>query len=144
MVVTVPLGMDLRSGVQVGVDGGNPFKMDFARCTRLGCTADVKITSKLVMAMKSGRQLAVEVKGPLGKSFDVTIPLAGFAAAYDGNAADLKKYQESRQKLGNAICARRAEQIQKALEAINSQSQQQRSQQPPPQQPQSSQPKVPQ
>lgn len=141
MMVTVPLGVDLRSGVQVKIDGGRPFKLDYASCTRVGCTADVKVSSDLITTMKSGQQLFLEVKGPRGKAFDTTIPLEGFAAAYDGNAADAQKYQELRQKLSNAICARRADQLKKALEAIDSQSQQQQSQQVPSQQQQSNQPK---
>jgi invasion protein IalB len=127
LVVTVPLGVDLHGGAQVRVDGGKPVKLDYARCRPVGCTADDKITPEFVTAMRGGKEIALAVKGPLGKPISLTLPLTGFAAAYDGQASDAAQYQAARQELVNAIRARRAEEVNKALQYLDKQ------QKPPPQ-----------
>lgn len=119
LVVTVPLGVDLRSDAQASVDGGKAAKLAYAHCQPRGCTADGKVTTEFVAAMRGGKEIALEVKGPLGKSISFALPLTGFAAAYDGQASDAAQYEAARQKLVNAIRARRAEQINKALQNID-------------------------
>jgi invasion protein IalB len=128
LAITVPLGVDLHGDPEVSVDGGKPTKLTYAHCRPLGCTADGKVTSEFMTAIRGGKEIAIEAKGPLGKPMTFALPLAGFAAAYDGQASDVTQYQTARQKLVNAIQARRAEAINKALQNIDKQ------QQPPPQQ----------
>ena len=139
LLTTVPLGVDLRTAPQAKIDGGKPVKLEYGSCDANGCNADAKVPVDVVKAMKTGRQLVIEVKGPLGRPLSFELPLVGFAAAYDGQPSDVQQYQEKRKSLVNAIRAARAAQIQKAIEAMDNQqqAQQQQSQQPP--QPQSQQ-----
>src|SRR5262249_54424932 len=102
LVVTVPLGVDLHAGPQVRVDGGKPVKLDYARCRPVGCTAEGKVPTEFVTAMRGGKEIAIEAKGPLGKPLTFALPLTGFAAAYDGGASDATQYQAARQQLANA------------------------------------------
>jgi len=121
LVVTVPLGVDLRGNLQASVDGGKPAKLAYAHCQPRGCTADGKVTTEFVTAMRGGKEIALEVKGPLGKSISFALPLTGFAAAYDGQASDAAQYAAARQKGVNAIRARRADEINKALQNLDKQ-----------------------
>jgi invasion protein IalB len=121
LVVTVPLGVDLRDNPQASVDGGKPAKLAYAHCQPRGCTADGKVTTEFVTAMRGGKEIALEVKGPLGKSISFALPLTGFAAAYDGQASDAARYAAARQQRVDAIRARRADEINKALQNLDKQ-----------------------
>jgi invasion protein IalB len=133
LVVTLPLGVNLRGDPQARIDGGKSVKLEYLRCGPIGCTADGKVTTDFVTAMRSGKQIVIEARGPMGKPGSFVLPLTGFAAAYDGQPSDAEQYQETRQRLVALIRARRAAQIQKAIEMLDQQqSQQQPSQQPSP------------
>jgi invasion protein IalB len=139
LLATVPLGVDLRAVPQAKIDGGKPIKLEYVACDQSGCTADAKVSVELVKAMKTGRQLIIEAKAPLtGRLLSFELPLEGFAASYDGQPTDAQKYQAMRESLVNDIRTRRAQQVQKAIQAMDSQqqSQQQQSQQLPKPQPQ--------
>jgi invasion protein IalB len=144
LLATVPLGVDLRTAPQAKIDGGKPVKLEYVNCTVSGCTAEAKVSADVVKAMKTGRQLVIEVKAPLGRPLSFELPLEGFAAAYDGQPSDSQHYQVTRDSVVNAIRARRAQQVQKAIEAMDSQqqSQQLQSQQPPKPQSQQAPPQV--
>ena len=131
LVARVPLGLDLRSGLQARIDSAKPMNLTYARCLADGCVADIKLNPETVKAMKTGQQLVFEAKGPLGKPISVALPLAGLAAAYDDSPSDPKAYQETRQQLVDAIRARLAEHISKALEEYNAKQQQVQQPQPP-------------
>jgi invasion protein IalB len=126
--LTVPLGVDLRSALLARIDAGKPLKLNYARCVAVGCVADIKLNPETIKAMKTGQQLIFETNGPDGKPVSLALPLAGFAVAYDGNPGDAKSYQETRQQSAQAIRARRAEQIGKALQELQKQQNQQPSQ----------------
>jgi invasion protein IalB len=130
---TVPLGMDLRSAPQARIDSGKPLKLEYVACDANGCNADAKVSADLVKAMKTGQQLVINVKTPLGGPASLSLPLAGFAAAYDGKPTDSQQYQAMREQLVNAIRARRAAQIQNAIQAIDAPQQSQTQQSPQPQ-----------
>jgi invasion protein IalB len=124
LIVIVPLGIDLHSELQARIDGGKPVKLDYERCDAAGCTADATATPDIINAMKTGRQFVVEAKR-LGQPLSFDLPLAGFALSYTGKASDSKQYAEMREQMVNAIRARRAEQIRRAVEQIDKQQQQQ-------------------
>jgi invasion protein IalB len=121
--VTVPLGVDLRAGLQATIDGGEPIPISFARCTAGGCIATVELTSEWLKSLKAGQQLVLKGKGPRGKEASLEVPLSGFSAAYDGGPGDAKAYQERRAKLVQGIRAGRAGRVNKALRALKSQEQ---------------------
>jgi hypothetical protein len=144
LMVIVPLGVDLRPDLHARFDGGMPVKLEYVRCNRIGCTAEIQATANMVQAMKTGQKLFIEAKGPRGGPVNFTLPLAGFATVYDGEASDAKQYQEARQRLVSLIRARREEQIKKAIQAIDSQQQSQQRPLKPQGQPQPQQPQQPQ
>jgi hypothetical protein len=134
LLATVPLGVDLRTAPQAKIDGGKPVKLEYVACNANGCTADGKVSGDVMKALKTGRQLVIEVKGPVNRSVSFELPLAGFAAAYDGQPSDAQQYQAKRESLVNAIRTHRAAQIQQAIEAMDNQQQSQQQQaQPSPQ-----------
>ena len=134
-MVIVPLGVDLRPDLQAKIDASEPVKLEYVRCGSVGCTAEAKATTDMMKALKTGRQIAIEAKRPLGRPVHFTLPLAGFATVYDGKASDAKQYQEARQRLVSLIRARRAEQIKKAVQALDNQQQSQQQPLPPQGQP---------
>lgn len=134
-MVIVPLGVDLRPDLQAKIDASEPVKLEYVRCGPVGCTAEAKATTDMMKALKTGRQIVIEAKGPLGRPVNFTLPLAGFATVYDGKASDAKQYQEARQRLVSLIRARRAEQIKKAVQALDNQQQSQQQPLPPQGQP---------
>jgi invasion protein IalB len=121
----MPLGMDLRKPVAAKIDNGGSVKLDYVSCNRIGCTAEVQLTPDMIKAMKSGKQLSIETHGPRGRPIRFALGLGGFASAYDGNPTDTKQYQQARQQLINQIRARRAEQVQRALQELDRQQAQQ-------------------
>jgi invasion protein IalB len=124
--VVMPLGMDLRKPIEAKIDNGNPLKLDYISCNQVGCTAEVELTPDILKAMRVGRQLSIETKGPRGRPIRFTIGLSGFATAYDGDPMAVKQYQEARQQLVNQIRERRAEQVKRAVQEMDNQQSQQR------------------
>lgn len=123
LMAVVPLGINMRQGLQTKVDGGKPLKLDWIRCSQAGCTAEAKVTPDLANAMKTGKQITVEGVGPRGKPLTFALPLTGFAEVDAGAASDAKKFQQSRQRLVSFIRARRAGDVKKALKELDTQKQ---------------------
>ena len=81
--VIVPLGMQLKHGTRLIVQGNEPVLARFTMCIMAGCKSDYDATPELLDSMKA-EKLTVQSIDAKGKPLSATMPLAGFQAAYDG------------------------------------------------------------
>ena len=86
--VTLPLGVALVPGARIVIDEKEAMTAPFVVCLpKNGCMADYKAGADLIEKLKNGRSLAIQAFEK-GRPISFTLPLTGFAKAYDGPAGD--------------------------------------------------------
>jgi invasion protein IalB len=86
--VTLPLGVALVPGARIVIDEKEATTAPYVAClARNGCMADYKADADLIEKLKTGRTLAIQAFDK-GRPIGFTLPLTGFAKAYDGPAGD--------------------------------------------------------
>ena len=86
--VTLPFGVALVPGARIVIDEQDAMTAPYVVCLpKNGCMADYKADGDLIEKLKKGRTLAIQAFEK-GKPITFTLPLAGFAKAYDGPASD--------------------------------------------------------
>lgn len=92
--VTLPLGVALVPGARIVIDERDAMRAPFVACVpKNGCMADYKADADLIEKLKKGRTLAIQAFDK-GKPLSFTLPLTGFAQAYEGPASDPTGIQE--------------------------------------------------
>ncbi len=82
MVITMPLGVFLPSGIQIRVDENKEAaRAPFVQCIVDGCQARVPLDEKLLGMMKGGNKLRIAFFTPQQKQLGFPISLSGFTAA---------------------------------------------------------------
>ena len=85
--VTLPLGVALVPGARIVIDEKEAMTAPYVVCLpQNGCMADYKADGALIEKLKNGRTLAIQAFAK-GKPIAFTLPLTGFAKAYDGPAS---------------------------------------------------------
>jgi len=87
-VMIVPFGLQLAAGVTLQVDtkekaGPRPFET----CLPAGCVVALGLDKDTLTGLRVGRKLNVGLKDVGGKPLEISVSLAGFAAAYDRAAS---------------------------------------------------------
>jgi invasion protein IalB len=86
--VTLPLGVALVPGAHIVIDENAAMTAPYVVCLpQNGCMADYKADGDLIEKLKKGRSLAIQAFDK-GRPISFTLPLTGFAEAYDGPASD--------------------------------------------------------
>ena len=86
--VTLPLGVALVPGARIVIDETEAMTAPFVVCLpKNGCMADYKADADLIAKLKKGQSLAIQAFDK-GRPISFTLPLPGFAKAYDGPASD--------------------------------------------------------
>jgi invasion protein IalB len=86
--VTLPLGVALVPGARIVIDEEEAMTAPFVVCLpKNGCMADYKADADLIEKLKKGRSLAIQAFNK-GRPISFTLPLTGFAKAYDGPVSD--------------------------------------------------------
>jgi invasion protein IalB len=86
--VTLPLGVALVPGARVVIDEKEAMTAPYVVCLpKNGCMADYEADADLIEKLKKGRSLAIQAFDRR-RPISFTLPLAGFAKAYDGPASD--------------------------------------------------------
>jgi len=99
--VTLPLGVALVPGARIVIDEREAMTSPFVVClAKSGCMADYKADTDLVEKLKKGRILAIQAFEK-GRPISFTLPLAGFANAYDGPASDPTGLNQLQEGLSN-------------------------------------------
>lgn len=92
--VTLPLGVALVPGARIVIDEKEAMTAPFVVClSQNGCMADYKADADLIEKLKNGRTLAIQAFDK-GKPISFTLPLTGFAKAYEGPVSDPTALQE--------------------------------------------------
>jgi invasion protein IalB len=101
--VTLPLGVALVPGARIVIDEKEAITAPFVVCLpKNGCMADYKADTDLIEKLKKGRSLAIqafEKKRPIG----FTLPLVGFAKAFDGPASDPTGLNQLQEDFSNEL-----------------------------------------
>jgi invasion protein IalB len=86
--VTLPLGVALVPGARIVIDEKQAMTAPYVVCLpKNGCMADYKADTDLIEKLKKGRSLAIQAVEK-GRPISFTLPLTGFAKAYEGPASD--------------------------------------------------------
>ena len=101
--VTLPLGVALVPGARIVIDEKEAMTAPFVVChPKNGCMADYKADTDLIERLKNGRSLAIQAFEK-GKPISFTLPLTGFAKAYDGPASDPTGLNQRQEGLPNEL-----------------------------------------
>jgi invasion protein IalB len=123
LMVTVPLGMDLRPGMRATVfpkdiweksqKGGQVNKADeaklkpltlvYTQCHPDGCDGELEVTPQLINDFMTGGALMLFAFNTAGAPVPFPVPLAGFDKAYAGAPMEDQSYNEGRRKLMRQI-----------------------------------------
>ncbi len=82
-VVQLPLGIALGVPVQLSVDGGLPVSLPLDTCLAQGCLASALLSDAVVTRALTGAVLKLSFGATSTKTIVMTMPLSGFAVAYD-------------------------------------------------------------
>lgn len=103
-MVTVPLGMAVRPGMQARFDNGaTVVKLNYAFCLPSGCTAEADATPELIQQLTAGGSFEVAAINALSDQIGFDVPLAGFQQTLDGPPVDAKVFRDRRNKMIAAI-----------------------------------------
>jgi len=83
ILLTFPLGILLNTGWQYQIDGKRQTLLPFEICNLEGCHAGVKLTPKLLAALKRGNNLSIKFFDAAKTTVNPVISLAGFTKAYE-------------------------------------------------------------
>ena len=101
--VTLPLGVALVPGARIVIDEKEAMTAPFIVCLpKNGCMADYKADTDLIEKLKKGQSLAIQAFEK-GKPISFTLPLTGFAKAYDGPASDPTGLNQLQEGLPNEL-----------------------------------------
>ena len=101
--VTLPLGVALVPGARIVIDEKEAMTSPFFVCLpKNGCMADYKADTDLIEKLKNGQSLAIQAFEK-GKPISFTLPLMGFAKAYDGPASDPTDLNQRQEGLPNEL-----------------------------------------
>jgi len=83
VTIQLPLGIQLGEQATLRVDDRQPDRYPIQTCTPTGCLAGAPVSDALIGALRGGRDLKVAFSSLANQTVTVTMPLAGFALAYD-------------------------------------------------------------
>jgi invasion protein IalB len=86
LAVTLPTSVNTDQGARIAIDQAQPITRPFERCYTRGCNANYEAGAELVEQLRQGRTLTIEAVDTANSPISLSLPLAGFAAAYDGPA----------------------------------------------------------
>jgi invasion protein IalB len=111
--VTLPLGVALVPGARIVIDEKEAMTAPFVVCLpKNGCMADYKADADLIEKLKKGQSLAIQAFDK-GRPISFTLPLTGFAKAYDGPASDPTGLNELKEGLSNELQSRSGDHLDK-------------------------------
>jgi invasion protein IalB len=100
--VTLPLGVALVPGARIVIDEKEATAPFVVCLPKNGCMADYKADTDLIEKLKKGRSLAIQAFEK-GRPISFTLPLTGFAKAYEGAASDPTGLNQLQEGLPNEL-----------------------------------------
>jgi invasion protein IalB len=83
VIVQLPLGIQVTDKITLRVDESQPEGYPIQTCTQTGCLVGAPASDALISALRGGRELKVAFQNLAKQTITVSMPLAGFALAYD-------------------------------------------------------------
>jgi invasion protein IalB len=83
LAIQLPLGIQVTEQVALRVDEGPTERFPVQTCTQTGCVVGAAFSEALLGAMRSGKELKVAFQSMTRQTVTVTMPLVGFAIAWD-------------------------------------------------------------
>jgi invasion protein IalB len=83
MMIQVPLGLSLTEPMLIRVGNGPPERQPIQTCTATGCFVGMPIPDRFLAAMRNGAELKLSFQDVNKKPIELSVPLLGFALAYD-------------------------------------------------------------
>ena len=81
-VIILPLGIDLRGGIEVKIDEGAPQRYPFISCFQDGCQAHIELDDAALSRFKRGLKGVVAFRAlPDGRGVRLPVSFKGFTAA---------------------------------------------------------------
>jgi invasion protein IalB len=102
--ITVPDSVDRARGVSISIDQDQPIERAYGPCYTNLCSADIDGGAELIARLKRGRKLVFDAIGANGP-MHLELPLADFAAAYDGPPQEPKVFEAQPEKLQDELQA---------------------------------------
>ncbi len=81
MIFSTPIGVDIKSGVEVLTDGGNRQQAQFSNCQANTCLASVEVNSKFMDSLQKAKVISVTFADAQGGKVKVDLSSAGLALA---------------------------------------------------------------
>lgn len=88
IVVSVPQGVNLRTGIDMSIDGANKFNVAYSHCLNTQCIATADLSAAQIAGLKKGKQIEIGFADIQGSHVNSQIKLDGFVQAI--NKADLQ------------------------------------------------------
>jgi len=82
LTVIAPLGVWLRPGLELAVDGGAANRLAFEFCLKEGCLARMPLAAGMVAALKKGSAASIAIQNIRRQKLDVKVSLSGFTASF--------------------------------------------------------------
>ena len=118
-VAAVPLGVLLPFGLTWQIDGAKPIRVPYMLCDPTSCATQLVINEQYVNSLKKGNTLKLTAKNRQNQDLTIEITLAGFTAAYDGDAAltfDEFRQETSGENALEQVLQDRAEELRRQLD----------------------------
>ena len=119
-VAAVPLGVLLPFGLTWQIDGAKPIRVPYMLCDPTSCATQLVINEQYVNSLKKGNTLKLTAKNRQNQDLTIEITLAGFTAAYDGDAAltiDEFREETSGENALEQVLQDRAEELRRQLDS---------------------------
>jgi len=119
-VAAVPLGVLLPFGLTWQIDGAKPIRVPYMLCDPTSCATQLVINEQYVNSLKKGSTLKLTAKNRQNQDLTIEITLAGFTAAYDGDAAltfDEFREETSGENALEQVLQDRAEELRRQLDS---------------------------
>ena len=81
MVISAPIGVNLKDGLDVQVDGLKLSQIAFTHCLNNGCFASLDLTDTMVSTLKKGKVLSLAISDMQGAKIKSDISMVGFVPA---------------------------------------------------------------
>ena len=118
-VAAVPLGVLLPFGLTWQIDGSKPVRVPYMLCDPTSCATQLVINEQYVASLKKGSTLKLTAKNRQNEDLTIEITLAGFTAAYDGEASlsfDEFRQETSGENALEQVLQDRAEELRRQLD----------------------------
>jgi invasion protein IalB len=80
MIIMLPLGVFLPSGIELLIDGQDPIRLPFEVCFPVGCRAGAPMKDPLMAAFRNGLSVTLKVQDVEGRAAEIPLSLKGFTA----------------------------------------------------------------